>query len=119
MTPPIPKVQPGQGGPITNVTSQDVISGRGQKVENHRGNVNFNKIATEYCEEYFDDTTKRNEKPHVLDRLVGDIRRAGGRFIKKSKEHSEGTYIEIGDVKAWQSKSFFYKVHCYFLHYVC
>ena len=41
MTPPIPKVQPGQGGPITNVTSQDVISGRGQKVENHPGNVNF------------------------------------------------------------------------------
>ena len=73
---------------------------------------------------YFDDTTKRNEKPHVLDRLVGDIRRAGGRFIKKSKEHSEGTYIEIGDVKAWQSKSFFFnKVHCYFLInmyvYVC
>ena len=107
MAPPPPLVatmSPRQGGPIPTPRAVDVLSGRGQSVYTHPGNIHFLKTVLQYAPIYHD--TPRNGKKHVCARIVADIRCRGGRFLKKITKDvdNRGKYYEIGDVAAWQSK---------------
>ena len=107
MAPPPPLVAtipPRQGGPIPTPRAVDVLSGRGQSVYTHPPNIHFLQTVLQYAPIYHE--TPRNGKKHVCARIVADIRRRGGRFLKKITKDvdNRGKYYEIGDVAAWQSK---------------
>mmetsp|Transcript_42806 Transcript_42806/g.76981 ORF Transcript_42806/g.76981 Transcript_42806/m.76981 type:complete len:113 (-) Transcript_42806:19-357(-) len=108
-SPPQVAVFPGQGGIISNLNENDVLSGRGNRILSHPGSITFRSVLVEnYKDEYSDPMTRKAEKAHVAARLVAEIRRANppGRFLKECiKDGGErGQYVEIGDQKAWQSE---------------
>ena len=98
----------------TNNTQQstanenDVLSGRGGRINNHPGNIAFRRIVEEYKVEYLDPRTRKLEKAHVAARLVAQIRCSNppGRFLKEDTDNP-GKFVEIGDQKAWKSKFVF------------
>ena len=101
--PPRVNIHPGHGGQISSLNNNDVLSGRGGRINNHPGNVAFRSIVEDYKHEYLDPRTRKLEKAHVAARLVQQIRSCGGRFLKEDG-NNPGCFIEIGDQKAWKSK---------------
>ena len=105
---PPPRVlfPPGHGGLISELNPNDVLSGRGGRINNHPGNVAFRTIVENYKNEYLDPRTRKLEKAHVAARLVAQIRSSQppGRFLKEDPGNP-GKYVEIGDQKAWKSES--------------
>eukprot|EP00574_Skeletonema_japonicum_P013994 CAMPEP_0201721078 /NCGR_PEP_ID=MMETSP0593-20130828/5854_1 /ASSEMBLY_ACC=CAM_ASM_000672 /TAXON_ID=267983 /ORGANISM="Skeletonema japonicum, Strain CCMP2506" /LENGTH=624 /DNA_ID=CAMNT_0048211823 /DNA_START=116 /DNA_END=1987 /DNA_ORIENTATION=+ len=101
--PPQVFVNPGDGGLISELNENDVLSGRGGRVNNHPGNVTFRIVVEDYKREYLDPRTRKLEKAHVAARLVAQIRSANppGRFLKEDSEN-KGKFVEIGDQKAWK-----------------
>ena len=108
--PPAPVVLPKRGGLISTPNPNDVLSGRGNHIRFHPGNIRFlSQIVPEYAEEFGDPMTTRAEKAHVAARLVDDVRsrtNPPGRFLVECKDNP-GKYFEIGDEKAWQSMLIF------------
>ena len=105
--PPRVIIHPNHGGSIPTLNENDVLSGRGGRINNHPGNINFRKVVEEYKREYLDPRTRKLEKAHVAARLVAQIRSMDppGRFLKEDPENA-GRYVEIGDQKAWKSEFF-------------
>lgn len=103
--PPTVQVHPGDGGLIATLNDNDVLSGRGGRINNHPGNIAFRTIVEDYKHEYLDPRTRKLEKAHVAARLVAQIRGMNppGRFLKEDSGNP-GMYLEIGDQKAWKSK---------------
>lgn len=103
--PPRVVVHPGDGGSISELNPNDVLSGRGGRINNHPGNVNFRNVVEQYKREYLDPSTRKLEKAHVAARLVSQIRSSNppGRFLREDTENP-GCYVEIGDQKAWKSE---------------
>mmetsp|Transcript_6775 Transcript_6775/g.16666 ORF Transcript_6775/g.16666 Transcript_6775/m.16666 type:complete len:799 (+) Transcript_6775:320-2716(+) len=101
--PPRAMVDPNEGGPITTLNENDVLSGRGGRINNHPGNITFRLVCEDYKREYLDPRTRKLEKAHVAARLVQQIRSTNppGRFLKEDPENP-GMYVEIGDQKAWK-----------------
>ncbi|KAL7486152.1 hypothetical protein ACHAW6_011762 [Cyclotella cf. meneghiniana] len=100
--PPRPEVPPGLGGPIRNPNNNDVLSGRGGRINSHPGNVRFREMVDSLKREYLDPRTKKIEKARIAARLVAVIRRSEppGRFLKEDPH--TGLWIEIGDERAWK-----------------
>jgi hypothetical protein len=109
--PPRVIVPPNYGGLISCLNDNDVLSGRGGRINNHPGNIAFRNIVEGYKHEYLDPRTRKLEKAHVAARLVAQIRSMNppGRFLKEDSENP-GMYVEIGDQKAWKSECSFF--HC-------
>ena len=103
--PPRVNIEPNHGGPISILNENDVLSGRGGRINNHPGNITFRRIVEEYKVEYLDPRTRKLEKAHVAARLVSQIRCSNppGRFLKEDTDNP-GKFVEIGDQKAWKSK---------------
>lgn len=103
--PPHVYIEPNHGGIISDLNENDVLCGRGGRINNHPGNIAFRTIVEEYKREYLDPRTRKLEKAHVAARLVAQIRAANpsGRFLKDDP-NNVGMYFEIGDVKAWKSE---------------
>ena len=103
--PPKVFVNPGDGGLISELNENDVLSGRGGRINNHPGNITFRTVVEDYKREYLDPRIRKLEKAHVAARLVAQIRSANppGRFLKEDPDH-KGKYVEIGDQKAWKSE---------------
>ena len=82
--PPRVNIHPGHGGSISTLNDNDVLSGRGGRINNHPGNVTFRLIVEDYKHEYLDPRTRKLEKAHVAARLVAQIRSTNppGRFLK-------------------------------------
>ncbi|KAL7513504.1 hypothetical protein ACHAXN_010606 [Cyclotella atomus] len=101
--PPIVYVHPGHGGLISVLNDNDVLSGRGGRINNHPGNIAFRTIVEDYKHEYLDPRTRKLEKAHVAARLVAQVRAMNppGRFLKEDSDNP-GMYLEIGDQKAWK-----------------
>jgi len=101
--PPQVYVNPGDGGLISELNENDVLSGRGGRINNHPGNITFRTVVEDYKREYLDPRTRKLEKAHVAARLVAQIRSANppGRFLKEDSDN-KGKYVEIGDQKAWK-----------------
>lgn len=98
---PRPKiaVPPGGIGPILDPNVNDVLSGRGGRINAHVGNVQFREIVAEQKKIYLAKDTKKLEKAHIAADIVYYIRRMDppGRFLK---EDANGAWWDIGDQKA-------------------
>jgi len=63
-------------------TKNDVLCGRGGKINEHPGNVRFRAIVEQYKEQY-NLASNKNNKANISRDVVGQIYDVGGRFLKK------------------------------------
>jgi hypothetical protein len=98
---PRPSIQiPPRGiGPVYDVNENDVLSGRGGRINAHKGNVQFRDLVISRKADYLSKATKKLEKAHIAANLVHYIRglNPSGRFLK---EDADGSWYDIGDAKA-------------------
>lgn len=98
---PRPKVtvKPKGIGPIYEYNDNDVLAGRGGRINAHPGNVQFRDIIARRKNNYLDPNTKKLEKAHIAADIVYNIRalNPSGRFLK---QESDGGWWDIGDQKA-------------------
>merc|ERR1712028_52344 len=97
---PVLNVPPRGIGPITDPNENDVLCGRGGRINSHAGNVQFRDIIHSKKSEYLDPSTKNFEKAHIAAGIVSGIRTMdpAGRFLKEDK--GTGMWFDIGDAKA-------------------
>lgn len=114
------RVPPRGIGPVYEPNPNDVLSGRGGRINAHPGNgtlscvynvfilarlshavsiVQFRDLVAERKRDYLDPATKKLEKAHIAAGVVDQIRRMNpsGRFLK---EDANGAWYDIGDAKA-------------------
>jgi hypothetical protein len=90
----------------SNVTSYDVLAGRGNRVNNHEGNIRFRELVKPFKVQYLQKTTRKLTKAQMCAVLVNYVRTCTptihgvtqGRFLKKDP-HTK-LWVEIGDEKA-------------------
>lgn len=97
---PVLNVPPRGIGPIANPNANDVLCGRGGRINSHAGNVQFRDIINSKKKAYLAPTTKKLEKAHIAAGVVNDIRTMSppGRFLKE--DSGTGMWYDIGDAKA-------------------
>jgi len=97
---PVLTVPPRGMGPITDPNTNDVLCGRGGRINLHAGNVQFRDLIQSTKQEYLAPSTRKMNKAHIAARIVTTIRTLTppGRFLKKDR--STGMWFEIGDAKA-------------------
>lgn len=97
---PAVHVPPRGIGPIADPNPNDVLCGRGGRINAHEGNVQFRDIVAANKKEYLAKTTKKLEKAHIAARIVEVIRTMDppGRFLKEDSD--TGMWFDIGDAKA-------------------
>jgi hypothetical protein len=95
---------------ISDITSQDVLSGRGGATNSWSGNRAFRKLVKEHQGQYL--RAKKRDKPAVASIIVDLIRKRGGRFLRRANEknahhHHHGgggggqvLWVDIGDDRA-------------------
>lgn len=97
---PVLTIPPKGIGPIADPNVNDVLCGRGGRINSHPGNVQFRDVIQSKKNIYLAPTTKKLEKAHIAAGIVNDIRTMNppGRFLKEEK----GTrmWYDIGDAKA-------------------
>ena len=88
----------GYGGLIQEPHRNDVLSGRGGRINAHHGNVKFRELVKEYRPVYLSNETKKLDKVKIASRIVTIIRSLDppGRFLKEESK----AWVEIGDEKA-------------------
>mmetsp|Transcript_22445 Transcript_22445/g.26003 ORF Transcript_22445/g.26003 Transcript_22445/m.26003 type:complete len:558 (+) Transcript_22445:161-1834(+) len=98
MSKPGSAVLAGHGGIIQEPNRNDVLSGRGGRINAHPGNVQFRDLVKQYRGVYLSNDTKKLDKVKIATKIVNIIRclEPSGRFLKEEK----GGWIEIGDEKA-------------------
>jgi hypothetical protein len=93
------QVPPLTGGPIELPGQQDVLCGRGGRVNTHPGNVTLRELVSLRQLEYLSETTKKLEKAYIAAEIVATIRaQFGGRFLRQNPE--DQYWYEIGDERA-------------------
>ena len=101
---PIFHVPPRGIGPITEPNKNDVLCGRGGRINNHAGNVQFRYIIQAKKKQYLNLSTKKLEKAHIAASIVHDIRTMmdpPGRFLKEDRVGAGvGLWFDIGDASA-------------------
>eukprot|EP00980_Cylindrotheca_fusiformis_P021296 scaffold8206_cov135-Cylindrotheca_fusiformis.AAC.2 len=97
---PVIHVPAGGIGPIAEPNENDVLCGRGGRINSHSGNVKFRDVIQTRKKEYLAPTTKKLEKAHIAASIVNDIRsmQPPGRFLKE--DGKTGMWFDIGDAKA-------------------
>ena len=104
---PKPVIIRGVGGQIdkSDITSNDVLSGRGGHASYHLGNVQFRKIVDKHKERYFDPSNKKIDKIFLASRVVAIVRclNPPGRFLQENQK--TGKWEEIGDEEARKKAS--------------
>jgi hypothetical protein len=96
---PVLHVPPRGIGPVApNVN--DVLCGRGGRVNSHAGNIQFREITASLKKDYLAKTTKKLEKAHIASKIINIIRsmEPPGRFLKEDPD--TGLWFDIGDAKA-------------------
>jgi hypothetical protein len=85
---------------IEDFNENDVLSGRGGRINAHEGNIRYRDIINSNKKIYLAKTTKKLEKAHIAKRIVDDIRisNPSGRFLKE--DATDGLWYDIGDAKA-------------------
>lgn len=93
-------IPPGYGGPIQEPSVNDVLSGRGGRINSHPGNVQFRQLVNQYKHVYLSKQTKKLEKVNIADKIVKAIRTMDppGRFLKEDTKIQ--MWVEIGDQRA-------------------
>jgi len=97
---PVLNIPPRGIGPIADPNENDVLCGRGGRINSHAGNVQFRDIINSKKKAYLAPTTKKLEKAHIAAGVVNDIRTMNppGRFLKE--DSGTGMWYDIGDAKA-------------------
>lgn len=97
---PVLTIPPRGIGPIVEPNENDVLCGRGGRINSHAGNVQFRDVINARKKEYLAPTTKKLEKAHIAASIVNDIRamEPPGRFLKEDRD--TGLWFDIGDAKA-------------------
>jgi hypothetical protein len=99
---PRPKLDiPPRGiGPIEDPNENDVLCGRGGRINSHEGNIRYRDIINSNKKIYLAKTTKKLEKAHIAKHIVDGIRNSNpsGRFLKE--DAMDGLWYDIGDAKA-------------------
>jgi hypothetical protein len=87
-------------GPIVDPNVNDVLCGRGGRINSHAGNLHFREVIASLKNIYLAKTTKKLEKAHIAAKIINDIRskEPPGRFLKE--DHDTGLWFDIGDAKA-------------------
>lgn len=87
-------------GPIAEPNENDVLCGRGGRINSHVGNRQFREVIQSRKKEYLAPTTKKLEKAHIAAAIINDIRsmQPPGRFLKE--DGKSGMWFDIGDAKA-------------------
>jgi hypothetical protein len=82
-------------GPVYNPNCNDVLCGRGGRINAHSGNVQFRDLVQSRKFDYLSDKTKKLEKAHIASSIVRQIRemQPPGRFLK---EDPDGSWYDIG-----------------------
>lgn len=90
----------GVDGAIADPHPNDVLCGRGGRINSHEGNVKFREIVNALKPFYLSQTTKKAEKAVIAAEVVARIRSLNppGRFLKETDK--EGVWVEISDEKA-------------------
>merc|ERR1712194_221931 len=90
----------GYGGYVMTPNKNDVLSGRGGRVNGHAGNKRYRDIANSTKAEYLSPETRKMHKAHIAGNIVWNIRQCipPGRFLKA--DPSTGMWYEIGDKAA-------------------
>jgi hypothetical protein len=71
--------------------TSDIILGRGKRVQNLAGNINFRNMLEFYRPTY--DASSKFEKSVLIETILKNIKEAGGRFLV----HGENGYHEVHD----------------------
>ncbi|KAL3909760.1 MAG: hypothetical protein SGILL_007959, partial [Bacillariaceae sp.] len=71
-----------RGEYVTDVTSEDVLFGRGSGPNDHEGNIQFRELVATRKQEYMA-TNHRQTKATIAKDIVDAVFSAGGRFLKK------------------------------------
>ena len=97
---PVLHVPPNGIGPIVDPNPNDVLCGRGGRINSHTGNIQFREIIASLKKDYLAKTTKKLEKAHIAAKIIYDIRsmEPPGRFLKENRD--TGLWFDIGDAKA-------------------
>jgi hypothetical protein len=96
---PMILIEPRAIGPVRELNPNDVLCGRGGRINCHPGNVQFRDLVHSSKKDYISKATKKLEKAHIAADIVYEIRSRNppGRFLK---EDPDGAWFDIGDHKA-------------------
>ncbi len=86
-------VDPSTRAGLTTYTANDVLCGRGGRINQHPGNCFFRSLVRDRREEYL--RSSKRDKPYIALSIVHVIRERNGRFLKK--DENLGLWFEIGD----------------------
>ena len=91
-------VPPNHGGLVIEPNNNDVLSGRGGRINAHPGNKQYREIVRQYRGIYHANETKKLDKSKIAAKIVEIIRNMDppGRFLKEESN----AWVEIGDEKA-------------------
>lgn len=93
------QVPPLTGGPIDMPAQEDVLCGRGGRINTHPGNVALRELVSLRQLEYLSERTKKLDKAYIAAEIVAAIRaQYGGRFLRQNSE--DQYWYEIGDDRA-------------------
>lgn len=97
---PSPVVKPNEGGAIKFPNVNDVLSGRGGRINNHEGNVHFRTLVAKVKLQYLSRQTKKPDKAVIAANIVDQVRKLDppGRFLKECPD--TGLWYEVGDERA-------------------
>jgi hypothetical protein len=97
---PILHVPPRGIDGIFDPNTNDVLCGRGGRVNSHVGNIHFREIISHSKVQYQAETTKKLEKAYIASRIINCVRSMDppGRFLKEDAD--TGLWYDIGDAKA-------------------
>jgi len=92
--------KPNEGGQIQFPNKNDVLSGRGGRINNHEGNINFRTLVSKVKLQYLSRQTKKPDKAVIAANIVDQIRKMDppGRFLKEDPD--TGLWREVGDERA-------------------
>jgi len=91
-----------KGYAVQYPSENDVLSGRGGKINDHYGNRQFRAIVKEFKERY-NLTDKKNSKASIAREVVGQITALGGRFLRK--DPASGYWIDEDESNAMKKTS--------------
>jgi len=93
-------ILPGGIGPVIDPNKNDVLSGRGGKINSHSGNVQFREMVKYHQAEYLSKDTKKLDKAKIAHKIVQEIRNMDppGCFLRHDTKTN--CWIEIGDARA-------------------
>jgi hypothetical protein len=93
-------VPPRGNGQVETPNSNDVLSGRGGKINSFPGNVRFRDIVSEHKHAYKSNDALMTQKARIAQDIVHQIRtKYSGRFLKQDPDNNNLWY-DIGDQKA-------------------